>query len=165
MVGSLPTPNVHEPHWDAEQDRPPFRWRRSRVGRQAGCRELGASVLEVAPGASTFPLHAHHANEEILVVLAGRPTLRTIDGERQLEQGEMACFCTGRQGAHRIDNRSDEPARVLIVSTMIGPDVVEHVESQKVYARSFAPGAHPPDDAVEVMVKREDTRDFYEGEL
>jgi hypothetical protein len=48
---------------------------------------------------------------------------------------------------------------------MIGPDVVEHVDSEKVYARSYAPGADPPPDAVEVMVKREDTREFFEGEL
>ena len=161
---ALPAPNVHDPHWDAEQDRPPFSWRRARVGRQAGARELGASVFELAPGASTFPLHAHHANEEILVVLRGRPTLRTIDGERALDQGEVVCFRVGRKGAHRLENRGDEPVRVLIVSTMIGPDVVEHVDSQKVYARSFAPGAEPPDDAVEVMVKREDSRDFFEGE-
>ena len=91
-------------------------------------------------------------------MLSGRPTLRTVDGERRLEEGELVCFRTGREGAHRIDNRTDEPVRVLIVSTMIGPDVVEHVDSQKVYARSFAPGADPPADAVEVMVKREDSR-------
>ena len=135
------------------------------MGRQAGARELGASVFEIEPGASTFPLHAHHANEEILVVLGGRPTLRTIDGERQLEQGDLACFRTGRAGAHRIDNRTGEPARVLIVSTMIGPDVVEQIDSQKVYARSFAPGSDPPAEAVEVMVRREDSRDFFEDEL
>ena len=164
-MGALAKPNVHEPQWDAEQDRAPFRWRRSRLGRQSGARELGASVFELPPGASTFPLHAHHANEEILVVLSGRPTLRTIDGERILEQGELACFRTGREGAHRLDNRTDEAVRVLIVSTMIGPDVVEHLDSEKVYARSYAPGADPPPDAVEVMVKREDTRDYFEGEL
>jgi uncharacterized cupin superfamily protein len=157
--------NVSEPHWDAEQDQGPFRWRRARVGRQAGARELGASVFEVPPGGSTFPLHAHYANEEILVVLSGRPTLRGIDAERELEPGELVCFRTGREGAHRLDNRTAEPVRVLIVSTMIGPDVVEHVDSQKVYARSYAPGADPPVDAVEVMVKREDSRDFFEGEL
>lgn len=158
-------PSVTQPRWDADQDQGPFRWRRSRLGTQAGARELGASVFEVAPGASTFPLHVHYANEEILVVLRGRPTLRTIAGERQLEEGDLLCFPAGRDGAHRIDNRTDDPARILVVSTMIGPDVVEHVDSQKVYARSFAPGADRPDDAVEVMVKREDSRPFFEGEL
>jgi uncharacterized cupin superfamily protein len=161
----LSRPSVRDPRWDAEQDQEPFRWRRARVGRQAGARELGASVFELPPGASTFPLHAHYANEELLVVLAGQPTLRTIDGERTLAEGDVVSFPTGRAGAHRIDNRADSPARVLIVSTMIGPDVVEQVDSQKVHARSYAPGANPPPDAVEVMVKREDTRDFFEGEL
>ena len=160
----MATPSVHKPAWDAEQDHASFRWRRSRVGRQAGARELGASVFELPADASTFPLHAHHANEELLVVLAGRPTLRTIDGERTLAEGEVVAFRTGRGGAHRVDNRTDAPVRVLIVSTMIAPDVVEHVDSRKVYARSYAPGADPPQDAVEVMVKREDTRDFFEGE-
>jgi uncharacterized cupin superfamily protein len=165
MVAVLATPNVIAPEWDAEMDEGPFGWRRARVGRQASGRELGASVFEVAPGRSTFPLHAHHANEEILIVLSGRPTLRTIDGERELPEGEVVCFLTGRDGAHRVDNRTDEPIRVLIVSTMVGPDVVEHIDSEKVYARSYAPGADPPEDAVEVMVKREDSRAFLEGEL
>src|SRR5687768_2578324 len=154
-------PSVREPQWDAEQDRGPFRWRRARVGRQAGARELGASVFDLPAGASTFPLHVHHANEELLVVLAGSPTLRTADGERSLAEGDVVSFRTGRGGAHRLDNRTDAPVRVLIVSTMIAPDVVEHVDSQKVYARSYAPGSDQPPDAVEVMVKREDTRDFF----
>ena len=157
-------PSVTDPHWDAEQADGPFRWRRARIGRQASSRALGASVFEVPPGASTFPLHAHHANEEILVVLHGRPTLRTAEGERELEEGEVAAFPVGRAGAHRIDNRGDGPVRLLIVSTMIGPDIVEHLDSEKVYARSYPPGADPPADAVEVMVRREDSRDFFEGE-
>ena len=106
-------PNALEPQWDAEQDRGPFRWRRARVGKQAGAHELGASVFELEPGGATFPLHAHHANEEMLVVLAGRPTLRTLHGERALEEGEVVCFLAGREGAHRVENRSDAPARIL----------------------------------------------------
>ena len=163
-MATLSRANAIHPDFDAEQDEGSFRWRRARVGRQAGARELGASVFEVPPGASTFPLHCHHANEELLIVLGGRPTLRTIDGERELATGEVVSFRAGRAGAHRIDNRTDEEVRVLIVSTMVGPDVVEHIDSQKVYARSYAPGADPPADAVEVMVKREDSRPFFEGE-
>ena len=79
--------NVFEPDFDAEQDKPPFTWRRARLGRQAGAEALGASLFELPPGASSFPLHVHHANEEMLVVLAGRPTLRSIDGERELGPG------------------------------------------------------------------------------
>jgi uncharacterized cupin superfamily protein len=50
------------------------------LGRQAGARDLGASLFELPPGAATFPLHAHYSNEEMIMVLAGRPTLTRADG-------------------------------------------------------------------------------------
>ena len=156
--------NLHRPEWDAEQDRPPFRWRRARLGRQAGAEKLGASLYEVPPGGATFPFHAHHGNEELVVVVSGRPTLRTLDGERELEEGELVAFPAGRRGAHRLDNRSDEPVRVLIVSTMVGPEVVEYPDSGKVRASSYAPGGVPPDDAIEYVGRLEESLDYFAGE-
>ena len=157
-------PNVFEPSFDAEQDKPPFSWRRARLGRQAGSERLGASLFELPPGASSFPLHIHHANEELIVVLVGRPTLRTLDGERELRPGEVVACPAGRPGAHRIDNRSDEPARFLIVSTMISPEVNEYPDSGKVWARSFAPGAEGPDDALDVLARPDPDLDYLDGE-
>ncbi len=156
--------NLFDPAWDAEQDRPPFSWRRARLGRQAGAERLGASLYELAPGASSFPLHAHHANEELLVVVAGRPTLRTLDGERRLEPGEVVAFPVGRRGAHRIDNRADEPARVLIVSTMRSPEVAEYPDSGKIMARSYPPGGAPPDEGLDLVVRTADAVDYFDGE-
>ena len=43
--------NLYEPEWDAERDAEPFRWKRARLGRQTGARDLGASLFEVPPGA------------------------------------------------------------------------------------------------------------------
>jgi uncharacterized cupin superfamily protein len=142
--------NIFEPVWDAEADRPPYRWRRSRIGLRAGAERLGASLFELPPGASSFPLHCHHANEELLLVLAGRPTLRTLDGERELLTGEAVACPAGRRGAHRLDNRTDEPARVLIVSTMHAPDVNEFPDSGLLWARTYAPGTSPGEDDAEL---------------
>ena len=72
--------NVFNPDFDAARDEPPFRWRRAKLAQQAGARELGASLFELPPGAATFPLHAHFANEELLIVLSGQPTLTGLDG-------------------------------------------------------------------------------------
>ena len=36
------------------------------------------------------PYHAHFGNEELLVVLGGRPTLRTERGEQLLAPGDVA---------------------------------------------------------------------------
>jgi len=137
-------PNVFEPSWDAERDEPPFRWRRARIGRQAGARDLGASLFELPPGCASFALHAHYANEEMIVVLAGRPTLTGADGEaRQLMPGELVACPAGRAGAHRLDNHGDQPARILIVSTMNAPEINEMVEDGTFWVRDYPPGLTP----------------------
>ncbi len=156
--------NALNPDWDAEQDRPPFVWRRARLGRQAGSEQLGTSLYELPPGASSFPLHVHYANEELLVVLAGSPTLRTIDAERELEPGEVVACPTGRAGAHRLDNRTEEPVRVLIVSTMIAPELAEYPDSGKIWTRSVPPGDDVGPDDVGLIARFEDAVDYFEGE-
>ena len=143
--------NIFDPDWDAERDEPPFRWRRARLARQAGARDLGASLFELAPGAASFPLHAHYANEELLIVLAGRPTLTVLDGSsRALEPGEVVSCPAGRDGAHRLDNHSGEPARVLIVSTMRSPEINEMLEDGTFWVRDYAPGLTPEEPGLDV---------------
>jgi uncharacterized cupin superfamily protein len=144
--------NIIQPRWDAERDEPPFRWRRARIGRQAGARALGASLFEVPPGAATFQLHAHHANEELIIVVAGRLVLTTADGERELDAGAVVSCPAGRKGAHRLDNRGDEPARVLIASTMVAPDVTELFEDAQLWMRDYPPGGEPGPDALDVKL-------------
>ncbi len=157
------TANVHDPEWDQETDRAPFRWKRAIIGRQAGSELLGASVFEVPPGAATFPFHAHHANEELLIVLTGRPTVRTPAGERELAPGDALAFRAGSEGAHRLDNRSDAPVRVLMVSTMNAPEINEFPDTGTLWARSFAPGTVAPDGAAVAVGKRGDSLDPLAG--
>jgi uncharacterized cupin superfamily protein len=157
------TANVHEPEWDAEMDRAPYRWQRSLLGRRAGSERLGASLFDVPPGGATFPFHAHHANEELLLVLRGTPTLRTPEGERTLAEGEVVAFPAGRAGAHAITNPSDSTVRIVIVSTMIAPDINEFPDSGTLWARSFAPGSVPPEDGVTAVGKVGDSLDPMAG--
>ena len=75
-------------------------------------------------------------NEEAAVVLRGRPTVGTPEGKRVLEPGDVAFFAAGPDGAHRLFNASDEPARCLITAGHASPEVVEHSDSGKVLALS-----------------------------
>lgn len=146
--------NVYEPIWDAERDAPPYVWKRSRIGRQTGARRLGASLFELPPGAASFPLHIHYANEEMIVVLAGRPTLHGLDGaQRALETGEVVACPAGREGAHRLTNETEDPVRVLIVSTMHAPDINEFPETGEFWVRDYVPGTDPPDGALDVHTR------------
>ncbi|MET0685547.1 MAG: cupin domain-containing protein [Solirubrobacteraceae bacterium] len=144
--------NLFDPDWDAERDQDGFRWRRALLGRQAGARQLGASLFAVPPGGATFPLHAHLHNEELLLILAGRPTLVTETGERELAEGEVVAFPAGREGAHRLENRGDAEVRLVLVSTMLAPEVNLMLEDGTAWVRDYVPGTEPPADAVDFRV-------------
>ena len=97
--------------------------------------DLGCSVYELAPG-NFVVYHFHHASEELLVVLRGRPTLRTQDGTRQLDEGEVVHFPTGPDGAHAVSNDTDATVRFLMASTLRSPEVVEYPDLKQITAQA-----------------------------
>ncbi|MDQ3571372.1 MAG: cupin domain-containing protein [Actinomycetota bacterium] len=145
------TANVFQPEFDDQDasasslsgDRSGFTWRTAKIGVQAGSERLGASLYELPPGQAICPYHAHLANEEMLIVLAGSPSLRTPAGWRRLEPGEVVSFPTGADGAHQVANFSDSDTRVLMLSEMIGPEVAIYPDSCKVMVREQPPGRPP----------------------
>ena len=150
-------PNVYGGGFTIEREEMGIRGRP--VAGPAGARELGASVYELAPGASGFNLHAHYGNEELFVVLEGRPTLRTLTDEQELQSGDVVACPRGREGTHAIVNRSEEPARVLAVSTANAPDVVIYAETGTVGVATrhpFAPLPEGGDEGLVGMFRQED---------
>ena len=86
---------------------------------------LGATVYELEPEKWAI-YHAHHGSDELLVVLRGTPTLRTPEGERRLEEGEVVHFPPGPEGAHGLRNDTDTAVRYLVAGTRVSPEVVEY---------------------------------------
>jgi uncharacterized cupin superfamily protein len=122
--------NLFQPTWDAEVAAGDAVLRAVRLAQHAGAKDLAANLYELEPGAMVSPLHFHHANEELLFVLSGTPTLRRgPDDERVLEPGEVVAFPAGPSGTHQVLNRSRGPARVLICATNRLPEVAEQVEN------------------------------------
>ena len=95
---------------------------------------LGMSVYELLPHQTQCPYHFHHGNEELVLVVQGRPTLRTPDGERELEPGDVVHFPTGASGAHNVVNRTDVPVRYVVADTKVTPEIIEYPESGKLAA-------------------------------
>lgn len=122
-------PNVHEPEWEVDYRDTRVRMRAVRVGAAAGAERLGASLYEVEPGGVCAPYHLHHANEELLVVLSGSPLLRTPAGIRRLAPGAVVSFRAGPEGAHRVSNPGPDTVRALLISTMVFPEIAEHVST------------------------------------
>ncbi len=124
--------NLFDGELDLSRDRPGFSWRRAMVGAQIGAERMGASLYELEPGERTFPYHYEYGVEEWLVVVAGRPTLRDPTGEHELRAGDVVCFREGPDGAHQVRNGTDEPVRVLILSTKQSPDAAVYPDSGKI---------------------------------
>jgi uncharacterized cupin superfamily protein len=152
--------NLNDPDFDELRDHPGFRARRARIGRQVGSRLLGASLWEVDPGEAAYPYHAHLAEEELVVVLEGRPTLRTPEGRRPAGPGEVLCFPRGEEGAHQLVNETDALARFLALSTQYGPDIVVQLDSGKVGPAE----RRPQGGGMRLGFREQDAVDYYEGE-
>lgn len=152
--------NIERPDFDELREQDGFRAQRARISRQAGAERLGASLWEVAPGQAAYPYHVHMTEEELVIVLRGRPSLRTPDGWRELEQGEVVSFPRGEQGAHQIVNRTGESVRFLAFSPSGEPDVVLQPDSGKIGAFE----RRPDGGGLRVWFRREDAVDYYEGE-
>ena len=122
--------NLYQPTWDAEVATGEAVLRAVRLAQHAGAERLAANLYELEPGAIISPLHFHHANEELLFVISGTPSLRRgPDDERVLERGEVVAFPVGPEGTNQVVNRARTPARVLICATNIVPEVAEQVEN------------------------------------
>ena len=157
---ALTVANINEPDFDEPREQPGFRARRARLGRQAGCERLGLSLWELPPGEAAYPYHHHLAEEEILIVLEGRPSLRTPDGWRELAEGELVSFPRGEPGGHQVHNATSGLVRFLAVSTSGEPDLVMYSDTGKLGASERLPDGG----GLQLMFRMSDAVDYYDGE-
>ena len=94
--------NLFGDEWNLTTEHEGFAFKDCWVGARIGAELIGGSLYEVAPGKKQGPYHTHHANEEWAIVIRGRPTLRTPEGERELDVTDAeAEQMGGRQVARR----------------------------------------------------------------
>jgi uncharacterized cupin superfamily protein len=126
------------------------------VGQVMGSSELMMFVYDLDPGRSSSPYHYEY-EEEWLLVVEGTLVLRAPDGEHTLQRGDLVRFPAGPDGAHKLMNRSDAPARTLMFSSARVPAVSVYPDSDKIAVWS----GNEPD---ELIFKRTTAVDWAEGE-
>lgn len=142
-----------------------FGSRSGAVGTRIGAKLLGYNVTVVAPGKRAFPLHNHHANEEMFFILQGRGEVRIGRDRHPIRQGDfIANPPGGPEHAHQIVNTGSDELRYLAVSTMIVPETVEYPDSGKVatYSRQIAPDGSMR--IVRQIGRPETSIDYWDGE-
>ena len=126
------------------------------VARAVGSAATLMFIYDLPPGRASSPYHYEY-DEEWLLVVDGTVTVREPAGERTLKRGDLVCFPAGPSGAHRVMNRSTEPARTLLFSSSRAPAV-------SVYPDSGTIGVWPGNEADDLVFRRDTAVPWSYGE-
>ena len=137
----------------------------SSFGADIGLTGLGAMQVTVQPGKRAFPFHNHLGNDEMFVILEGEGSFRFGEETHEVKAGDV---CGAPKGgpdtAHQLINTGTAVLRYLGISTMNDPEVAEYPDSGKFGAFAVAPGKGFMSAHLKFIGKREDGRDYWEGE-
>ena len=100
------------------------------VAQHLGSTGLMMFVYDLEVGRSSSPYHYEY-EEEWLLVIDGTVVLRAPDGEHTLQRGDLVRFPAGPEGAHKVMNRSDVPARTLMFSNSRVPAVTSGTDARR----------------------------------
>lgn len=89
--------------------------------------QFGAFLEELPPGSSSGHRHWHEAEDEMILMLSGQAVL-IEDAETTLNAGDVAAWPAGHPVGHRLDNRSDAPARYLVIGTRSQRDRIHYTD-------------------------------------
>jgi uncharacterized cupin superfamily protein len=150
--------NISAPEFQHDADDPEgFRPGMFRFGKLVGASRTGATVYELPPGQQICPYHYEYAEEEWLLVLEGRPTLRRPEGSEVLEPWDVVFFPLGPEGAHGVRNETDRTVRVLMFSTVTYPAATVYPDSDKI-------GIWTGNRDDDLIVRRTSGVEYYDGE-
>jgi uncharacterized cupin superfamily protein len=137
--------------WDQDEDGYRVRW----FGHPFETDLLGASLIEYAPRSNVGGvLHMHYGVEEMFFVLSGTPTVRTPEGEDELSPGDVVYFPEGPEGLHTFSNPTDEPVRMIGISSKRFPDVVAYPERGVAWVATRHPERPVPEGGDEGIIAR-----------
>jgi uncharacterized cupin superfamily protein len=157
MIAAMRRVNVHTTGLETDgRDPEGYRASSLKVGPSIGAATMAGGLYELPAGQANCPYH-YESDEEWLLVLDGRLTVRHPGGEDVLERGDLVCFPAGADGAHKLTNNGEEPVRMLIVSTRNMPQIAVYPDSDKI-------GVWTDDDRDNIIVRRASGVEYYDGE-
>ena len=160
IVGPVDDDGIHQPFsiedvpWEEYSHGERFGTRFRQLGEYGGCSHVGVCMEEIAPGRQAYVAHYHMLEEEHLLVLEGRPTLRLGGTTHEMAPGSYVCFPAGQRAGHALVNHTDETVRYLIIGERDPNEVTVHTDAGHVGVRIMGEGCYRMADAV----------DYWDGE-
>jgi len=150
--------SISDPEFTYDSDDPEgFRSGLFRFGADLGAKRTGTSVYELPPGQALCPYHYEYGEEEWVMALAGRPTVRTPEGSEQIEPFDVVFFPRGPEGAHQIRNETESTVRVMMWSEVVYPTATVYPDSDKL-------GVWTGDKSEDRMLARSPHLEYFHGE-
>jgi len=95
-------------------------------------KHLVFDMRQLEPGMYSFPYHFHRIAEELMLIISGSLTLRSAEGFKIINKGELVFFEAGETGVHQFYNHDEVSCVYLDIKTNFGIDIVEYPDSGKV---------------------------------
>lgn len=112
-------------------------------------------IYEIPPGKAAYPYHYHLKDEETFFILQGEGTLRTPQGERSINAGDLLFFPAGNEGAHQLINTGSDALVYIDFDVIHDLDVAIYPDSGKI-------GVWGKD--VNRVYRADENVDYYDGE-
>ena len=97
---------------------------------------VGVLIEELPPGKQSCPAHYHMREEEHVLMLEGRATLRLGEERIELTAGDFVTFPAGQALGHCLINEGDAPCRYLVIGERDPADVCVYPDSNKILVRA-----------------------------
>jgi uncharacterized cupin superfamily protein len=97
-----------------------------RLGDAAGLTQFGVNLVTLEPGVWSSQRHWHSHEDEFVQVLEGEVVLVDDAGEHLMRAGDCAGYKAGERNGHCIQNRSNAPAKLLVVGSRSDADWGEY---------------------------------------
>lgn len=92
------------------------------LGDYFGLSQFGVAMETLPPGSKSSMRHWHTKSDEFIMMLEGELALVTDEGETLLAPGMVTGFKAGDENGHHLINRSQAPARFLVVGSRVPGD-------------------------------------------
>jgi uncharacterized cupin superfamily protein len=99
-----------------------------RLGQAGGLTQFGVNLVTLEPGALSSLRHWHRHEDEFVMVTEGECTLIDDAGEHVMRPGDCAAFPAGDPNGHHFVNRTDRPARFLVIGSRAPVEVVTYCD-------------------------------------
>lgn len=101
--------------------------------RHLGSTICGLRLERLEPGKQASPLHRHHLQEEMFLILKGKGLLRHGDQEIAVQPGDFIVYAAGDPVAHTFVNTGPEALEFIATGNRVAHEVCEYPENGTVY--------------------------------